>query len=291
MGLWKYVKAAFKWHWNLLAVGTGTALALLSGQADVILPLVAAGELAYLGLLATHPKFQKSIEAQEAKAKRAETAMTAEQALERITKALPAHALEKYEALRQRCLKLRKIAKDLRRPGTPQEEDSRLEAMQLQGLDRLLWVYLRLAYTEHSLDRFLVETNEAGIERDIENIKRKLAGYAEKEISPRREKARKAIEDTLATSQSRLKNLQKARENHELVQLEIERLEHKIRSVAEMAVNRQEPDFISDQVDQVTKSMLETERTMDDLDFATGLGEVEQAVPELTSRRATQKQR
>ena len=290
MRLWKYVKAAFKWHWNLLAVGAGTAFGLLSGQPDVILPLVAAGELAYLGLLATHPKFQKSIEAQEAKAKRHETAMTAEQALERITQALPAHALEKYEALRQRCLKLRQIAKDLRRPGTP-EDGGRLEALQLQGLDRLLWVYLRLAYTEHKLDRFLVGTDEAGIEQDIERIKRRLAGYAEKEVSPRREKARKAIEDTLATSKSRLANLQKARENHELVQLELERLEHKIRSVAEMAVNRQEPDFISDQVDQVTKSMLETERTMDDLDFATGLGEVEEAVPQLTSRRATQKQR
>ena len=114
---------------------------------------------------------------------------------------------------------------------------------------------------------------------------------AEKEVNPRREKARKAIEDTLQTSQLRLTNLTKARENHELVQLEIERLEHKIRSVAEMAVNRQEPDFISDQVDVVTKSLIETEKTMDELDFATGLGEVEEVVPELTSRRATEKQR
>jgi hypothetical protein len=58
-----------------------------------------------------------------------------------------------------------------------------------------------------------------------------------------------------------------------------------------MAVNRQEPEFISDQVDVVTKSLIETEKTMDELDFATGLGEVDEIVPELTSRRATQKQR
>jgi hypothetical protein len=38
-----------------------------------------------------------------------------------------------------------------------------------------------------------------------------------------------------------------------------------------MAVNRQEPDFISGQVDQVASSMLETERTMNELRFATGL--------------------
>lgn len=288
MRLWKYAKAAFRWHWNLLAVGAGAAIGILSGHPDVILPLIAAGEIAYLGLLATHPRFQSSIEAQEAKATREKTQLTSEQALQRITRALPPHALEKYEALRERCMKLRKIARDLRRPGSESGE-MRLESMQLRGLDRLLWIYLRLAYTEHSLQRFLEETDEAGIRKDVENITRRLAGYAEKEVNPRREKARKAIEDTLRTSRLRLTNLEKARENHELVQLELERLEHKIRSVAEMAVNRQEPEFISDQVDVVTKSLIETEKTMDELDFATGLGEVDEIVPELTSRRATEK--
>lgn len=287
MRLWKYIKSAFRWHWNLLGVGAGTAFAFISGRPDVVLPLVAAAELTYLGLLATHPRYQAAVEAQEAKARREQKQTTSEQALERITKALPREALEKYEALRERCLKLREIAQNLRRPGHGQDE-ARLESLQLRGLDRLLWIYLRLLYTEHSLQRFLDETDEAGIRLDLELITRRLAEYAEKETNPRREKARQALEDTLATSQLRLTNLEKARENHELVQLELERLEHKIRSVAELAVNRQEPQFISDQVDVVTKSLIETEKTMDELDFATGLGEVEEVVPELTTRRATQ---
>ena len=94
--------------------------------------------------------------------------------------------------------------------------------------------------------------------------------YAADEASPRRRKARRALEDNLVTSQARLENLQKARENHELVQLEIERLENKIRSLSELAVNRQEPEFISDQVDSVAASLLETEQTMQELEFATG---------------------
>lgn len=286
MGLWKYVKEAFKWHWNLLALGAGAAFGILSGQPDVILPLVVAGELAYLGLLATHPKFQKAIESREAAVEREKKALTTDQALRRITSALPPHALKRYAELRARCLQLRDIARDLRQPGVDQDE-GRLESMQLKSLDRLLWIYLRLAYTEHRLQQFLEATDEDAMRNDIERIKRRLAGYAENETSPRRAKARRAIEDTLKTSQLRLANLAKARENHELVQLEIERLEHKIRSVAEMAVNRQEPEFISDQVDAVTKSLLETERTMDELEFATGLGEVEEAVPELTARRTT----
>ena len=42
-------------------------MALISPIPDAMLALVAAGELAYLGLLSTHPKFQASVEAQEAK--------------------------------------------------------------------------------------------------------------------------------------------------------------------------------------------------------------------------------
>ena len=70
----------------------------------------------------------------------------------------------------------------------------------------------------------------------------------------------------------------------ELVQLEIDRLENKIRSLSELAVNRQEPEFISDQVDSVAHSMLDTERTMNDLQFATGLIEMNEDAPRLINR-------
>ena len=62
-----------------------------------------------------------------------------------------------------------------------------------------------------------------------------------------------------------------------MVKLEIDRLENKIQSLSEMAVNRQEPDFISGQVDQVANSMMETEKTMHELRFVTGLNNVDEA--------------
>ena len=45
----------------------GLGLLALSGRPDIAIPLVMAGEAAYLGLLGTHPKFQDYVEAQEAK--------------------------------------------------------------------------------------------------------------------------------------------------------------------------------------------------------------------------------
>jgi hypothetical protein len=71
--------------------------------------------------------------------------------------------------------------------------------------------------------------------------------------------------------------LQRARDNFDLVKLEIDRLENKIQSLSELAVNRQEPDYISGQVDQVAASMLETENTMNELRFVTGLDTVDEA--------------
>ena len=90
-----------------------------------------------------------------------------------------------------------------------------------------------------------------------------------------------ALQDNLDTSRNRLANLAKARDNYELIGLEIDRLENKIRSLSEMAVNRQEPEFISNEVDHVATSMVDTERTMNELQFATGLNPLDSEPPEL----------
>ena len=67
-----------------------------------------------------------------------------------------------------------------------------------------------------------------------------------------------------------------------------DQLENKIRSLSEMAINRQEPEFISNEVGHVASSMMETERTMNDLQFATGLAAVTEETPELLRTKATQ---
>ena len=89
------------------------------------------------------------------------------------------------------------------------------------------------------------------------------------------------MQDNLDTSRSRLANLNKARENYQLFQAEIDRLENKIRSLGEMAVNCQEPEFITSEVDHVASSLLDTERTMNELQFATGIGSADAEPPEL----------
>ncbi len=280
----KYIKAAFTNRWNLLFFSAGLVLAVLSGSAaDVVGALVLAGEIAYLGLLGTHPRFQRYVDAQEALAARTEGSATAEDTLRRILSALPAPMMQRYEALRARCMELRQLAMELKDPGRAGSPLS-LEEFQLAGLDRLLWMYLRLLFTQHSLDKFLQSTQEDQIQKETEKLQARLQQVARQGSTPQAEKMRKAIEDNLETCKTRLENLSKARDTSELVKLEIDRLDGKIRSLSELAINRHEPDFISSQVDQVSASLLNTERTLSELQFATGLEKADDAVPELLRR-------
>jgi hypothetical protein len=276
----KYVNAAFLNQWNLLAFLGGTAFAILSGAPDVLLPLVLAAETGYLGLLASHPRFQKAIDAQAAAVGRDEVSRTTQRTLERILRTLPPKTLERFSTLRARCLELRQLATELKNP-LQQQADLPFEESQTAGLDRLLWMYLRLLFTQFSLSRFLQKTRPEQIERDIEQVQARLAKVPAENGGLQEQRIRKALVDNLATYEERLANLRKAQDNLQLVELQIDQLENRIHSLSEMAVNRQEPEFISTQVEHVADSMKQTEDTISELRFATGLDAINEETPKL----------
>lgn len=286
MGVAKYFKKAFLNRWNLLALTGGTGAAIVAGAAmfPVLMPLVLAGEIAVIAMLATHPKFQAYIDAQEAAQNRKASSQTSSQALQQILRQLPRKALDRFEQLRTRCLELRQIASDLKQ-SNHDEPSAPLESFQLAGLDRLLWIFLRLQFTQYSIARFLERTSIEQIQADIKQTEYRLSKVPAEDASPHNQKIRHTLEDNLQTCKDRLANYEKAKNNYELVGLELDRLENKIRTLAELAVNRQEPDFISGQVDQVASSMLETEKTMNELQFATGLGPLDEEAPELVQEK------
>ena len=280
MGFTKYLKAAFVNPWNLLVFLGGSAFALISGHPDILFPLVAAGEIGYLGMLASHPRFQKAIDAHEAAATRADVSQTTQRTLERILRTLPPKSLERFSALRGRCLELRQLASELKNP-LEQQADRPFEESQTQGLDRLLWLYLRLLFTQYSLARFLQKTRPEEIDRDIARINAQLKATPADAADLHAQRIRKTLEDNLATCQARLTNLKKGQENLQLVELQLDQLENRIKSLGELSVNRQEPEFISSQVEHVADSMKQTEDTLSELRFATGLEAVTEETPQL----------
>jgi hypothetical protein len=276
----KYLAAAFLDHWNLLAFLGGMGFSLLSGHPDVLLPLLLAGEIAYVGLLGSHPKFQAYVDAQAAKAQRVESSQANQQALDHILHMLPKDLLQRFQTLRAQCVDIRRIALELKHPGMG-ADNAPLDQFQLTGLDRLLWIHLRLLYTQYALAQFLQRTPGGPIEQDIDRLQKQIAQMPAEPADPNSQRIRAALADNLETSRNRLANLNKARDNFRLIQAEIDRLENKIRSLSEMAVNRQEPEFITSEVDHVASSLMDTEKTMNELQFATGLNPVDNEPPEL----------
>ena len=88
----------------------------------------------------------------------------------------------------------------------------------------------------------------------------------------------------LETGRARLANLEKARENYELLQAEIENLETKIQSITELAINRGDAEAMTGQVEQITQGLVRTEQTINDLGFATGVEQFDLTVPRILPR-------
>ncbi len=256
------------------------AFAALSGFPEIGIPLVLAAETAYLGLLGTHPKFQAYVNAQEHKETVMQASAQNRQIMDRILRSLPETSLHRYERLRYRCQELKQIAADLK---TPNEVNTNLdfESSQIQNLDRLLWVFLRLLFTQHSLDRFLEMVSVDSLNQERQRLSGQLTDLNEQANTAHGAKLQRTLEDSLKTIDERIANIERAQENSRYVALELDRLENKIISLAEMAVNRQDPNYISGQVDAVVRSVRETEKTMSDLQFITGLGPVDEVAPEL----------
>jgi hypothetical protein len=282
VGLGKYIKKAFLFHWNLLVFLGAMGFAFLSGHPDVAIPLVLAGETAYLGFLGTHPRFQKFVDAQEHKAARAQADALA---VERLLKALPPAQLRRFQSLRDRCLALRQIAEEIREPAGADSLRA-LDEIQLSDLDRLLWIYLRTLYTQHMLERFFENTSADQIQSEIRRLEDRIKRLEKGPDAAKQSRLLQSLQGNLETCRARLSNIAKARENYDLLQAEIGNLETKIQSITEMAVNRSDAEAITGGVEQITQGLLRTEQTINELGFVTGAPEFDLTVPTILSRAA-----
>ena len=68
-------------------------------------------------LLGAHPKFQAYVDARNSMAAREQGTATSAQTLSTIMRSLPTESLQRFEALRVRCLELNRIATQIKDPG------------------------------------------------------------------------------------------------------------------------------------------------------------------------------
>lgn len=269
-----YLKEAFMFRWNLLLFLGGLAGAALTPLPGVLLPLVAAGELTYLAGLIAIPRFRAAIDAKvHSQTNQKGVAQPQPQpSLVAMLGGLPAEARRRFERLHARCVEMRAIAVGVR--GAAGSAGG-AEEIRTPGLDRLLWLFLRLLLSKTALDRFLATMNNQEISTRLEQLRKDLAN-AQKAGD---ERIVRSLQDSVAMAELRLDNSERARKNAAFVSIELDRIEGKIQALAEMAVNRQDPDFLSTQVDSAAESMRQTEKAVSELQHLTGLADELQEPP------------
>jgi hypothetical protein len=277
--MWRYLKAAFLNRWNLLFFSGGMAAAALSGQFDVVAPLVTAAELAYLGFIGTHPAFRRYVDLASAPPRDEVNRSRAEALSRQVYQELSRDDRQRFDEVRERCEALRQLASRIQSPGG--RELKTRAGGETEGLDRLLWMFLRLLHTRRAVSVFLRQTDVRGIEQDIQLAEHNLRELQGLPAEPALDRKRRLLEETLQTSRTRLENYRGAQSNLEVMDLELHRLENTIHSLGELAVTRNEPTALSDQIDLMAESMLQTERAMGELRIPSSLDLELETVPQL----------
>ncbi len=286
-GLLRYLKEAFQFRWNLLILGGVTAAAIVSGQADVALPLIAAAEVTYLAGLATIPRFQSAIDAKSHAEQKglarpvagsAGNSAPARDRLLEVLRSLSEERRSRFLRLRARCVEMQRIANAVR--GDTGDQSGASQELRTPALDRLLWVFLRLLLSDQAISAFLQAADEGSIDKTLLDLKareKKRTDFLPDEQEPD-DRLLRSLRDSMATAELRKENLAKARDNAEFVQSELDRIENKIAALTEMAISHTDPDTLSTQVDAIAEGVSQTESTIRELQAITGLsGELDGA--------------
>jgi len=279
-GLFRYLKEAFLFRWNLLLLGGASAAALISGHPDVALPLVAAAEVTYLAGLATLPRFQAAIDARAHAEERgpvgqaqppARDPASARDRIIEVLRSLSEDRRARFLRLRARCVEMTRIANAVR--GETTDASGASAELRQPALDRLLWVFLKLLLSDQAIARFLEAADASQILHTIGDLKERIGKREAVVAETDREADRilRSLHDSLATAQLRMDNITKAKSNAEFVAAELDRLENKIQAVTEMAVSHSDPDEMSSRIDAIAEGISQTEQTIRELQTITGM--------------------
>jgi hypothetical protein len=268
-GFRRYVRAAFLQPWNLLLFFGSIGMTVVTGTQDLA-PFIMAAEMTFLAGLASMPRFRTAIDAKINAKERAETEkMTpaAEVALQRMVASLPNAGLRRFLSLRQRCYEMRDIAAGIRGQAQTDSGDVAAEAMRNSSLDRLLYLFLKLLVSQSALERFLNTTSERELELRLQDVQARRAQAQ----TAGDERIVRSLQDSEADATLRLENYRNSLKDAEFVNVELDRIETKIRTLVEMAVGRQDPDTLSVQVTAAADSMKQTEDAVRNLQHLTGM--------------------
>jgi hypothetical protein len=252
------LKRAFKWHWHLLALGAGAAIALLSGRPDIVLPMVAALELGYLGFLGTNQRFLNVLRGRSIAKERAEAEDESHRKLLDLLQFLSTDDRQRFDRLRDRCVEFDRLRDRL----AEGRDNSVVTQLRTDSLQKMLWLFLRLLHHKSAIDHFLDNTDEDRLRKKLESAAADLAKARE---DKRSERLVDSLTEQHAAIQERLANYSAAIDSRDLLLAELGKTEQKIEHMNEVGMTSRASDDLSSHIDGIAESMASSERALGDL--------------------------
>jgi hypothetical protein len=273
---WNYLKAAFNRKVNVPLLGpmpvNKMALASLAvlGLANPGFWLLAAGgELLYLYLKSSSPRFQNLLKGERLLAQQKSWTDKLKAAVERLTP----EGRARYRRLVEQCRLVLGISESL-------DEDSlgSFRDLRAHSLNQLLAIFLRLLISRQAIATNVETLDRAELTDSISVHEARLAKARADSALER------SIKGTLDIQRKRLENLTRAGENLQVIDAELERIEQQVELIREETAVTGDPEVLSMRLDAVTSTMTETTRWMDQhAEFLSTLGgsEIVSALPDL----------
>jgi hypothetical protein len=242
-GMWDYIRAAFNArpfgmfvppNW----VGLG-AVALLGLMNPGFWVLGAGLEFGYLALLATNPRFQRTVSAGRQSGSREEW----EQKIAALLARLDDADRRGYNLLSTRC---RAILDELHHSG----HVSHGLDTQSEGLGRLLWMYLRLLLARQAIRTVLREAERgAPIDARLAALDKQIADAG---IG---DDLRRSLTSQADILRQRLAQQTEAKGKLAYLDAELTRIQEQVELIREQAALTTDPELLSQRIDQIAATL------------------------------------
>lgn len=253
-GFWTYIKAAFNVRWPVPGLGgipiNWLALLGIAVAGFFVHPalwLLGAGlDFGFVMVLAHNVRFQRLVNAGQVAKEDIDFSVRISQQLQ----SLPSLARKRYADLEARCKQIYSMTEALA-PGA-------MSAVQVGGLKKLLWIFLRLLLSRETILEQARTTNRDDLMDEVKKSEEQLTQLSD----PAKERLRKSVESTLEILKKRLSNLDESRNALEFIDAELKRIEHQVELIAQEAAIAKDGGHLSTKIDTIAGTLSETQDWM-----------------------------
>ena len=242
-----YIKEAFKWQYNLIALGGAAAFSVIAGSP---LPLILAGgaELMYLASVPNMSAFQRLVRSW----RYADEKRDHDDNLRAMQSALPPE-------IRDRVRHLESFVEAIRRnyarlSSTSQAFIGQIET-QLQGL---MTAFVRLANSDVQHVQYLQTTDANAIRNEVKYLKDRLP----KDPPKVQEINKKRIE----ILDKRVEKYQRIRENRQVIDAQCRAIEDVLQLIHDQSITMTDPQQVSDRLESLVKDVEQTEGSVREME-------------------------